>query len=135
MTPDDRLERLERRLHDLEALVLDLQAALKANGVVTAPRVITKPTTPRVVPSPPASLGEPISTPSPAATPVARPSDRGGLAVGTEQWFGQRGLLAAGVFQGRPRRRDRAVVRPARAAGGRGIPPDSGGGLFPEARV
>ena len=98
MTPDDRLERLERRLHDLEALVLDLQAALKANGVVTAPRVITKPTTPRVVPSPPASLGEPISTPSPAATPVARPSDRGGLAVGTEQWFGQRGLLAAGVF-------------------------------------
>ncbi|MBI2615591.1 MAG: DUF2339 domain-containing protein, partial [Gemmatimonadetes bacterium] len=102
MTPDDRLERLERRLHDLEELVLHLQAALKAKEVVTAPRATPKSTAPRVAPPPEAPLPaapvvKPVSTPTPAAAAVARRSGTGGLAVGTEQWFGQRGLLAAGV--------------------------------------
>ncbi len=98
MNPDDRLERLERRLHDLEELVLDLQAALKASEVITGPRAITKPTTPRVVLPPAASPVEPRRAPSPETPAVAPGSSTPGLTIGTEQWFGQRGLLAAGVF-------------------------------------
>ena len=98
MTSEDRLERLERRLHDLEELVLDLQAALKASQADTGPRRITQPDTPRgVLP--------PAPTPVPARPAVSqevqattRTSSAPDLAVGTEQWFGQRGLLAAGVF-------------------------------------
>lgn len=100
MTPDDRLERLERRLHDLEELVLDLQAAIKASEVITGPRTITKPATPRVVlpPAPPTVEPQRASGPAAQAQALTTESSTPGLAVGTEQWFGQRGLLAAGVF-------------------------------------
>lgn len=98
MTSDERLERLERRLHDLERLVLDLQAALKAKEAITGPRAITKPGTARAGPPAVAPVLKP-TPPSPKPAPTAaRPSGTGAPAVGTEQWFGQRGLLAAGVF-------------------------------------
>jgi len=82
MNADERLERLEHRLRDLEALVRSLQAALKAKAVrpAAAPVVTRAP-----VPQPPAPA-------------VGRSSDARAPALGTEQWFGQRGLLAAGVF-------------------------------------
>lgn len=98
MNADDRLERLERRLHELEELVLDLQAALKAKEVVTEPRAITKPGGARVAPPAPVPVVKPRTMPPKPAPAAARPTDTGPPAVGTEQWFGQRGLLAAGVF-------------------------------------
>ncbi len=58
---------------------------------------ITKPTTPRVVLPPAASPVEPRRAPSPETPAVAPGSSTPGLTIGTEQWFGQRGLLAAGV--------------------------------------
>jgi uncharacterized membrane protein len=98
MNADDRLDQLERRLRDLEELVLGLRAALRVGEVDTAPRTITRAGAARAARSPPAAVPTvPPAPPKPAAAPT-RPSGSGALAVGTEQWFGQRGLLAAGVF-------------------------------------
>ncbi len=98
MNPDDRLERLERRLHDLEELVLDLQAALKAATPVarTQAAEVKRPATGRT-PSPFPVPPSPAVSPPPL-TAYRSPSSTTPPAVSAEQWIGQRGLLAAGVF-------------------------------------
>ena len=73
MTTDDRLERLERRVSVLEALVRAGRHGSEA-----------------AAPSPPPPL-EPAPPPRRPAPPPSRMPDL------TEQWIGQRGLLAVGV--------------------------------------
>ena len=92
MLPDDRIERLEHRLQQLEELVLDLQAELRAKEVPPAGTLAREPaeTAPPLPRPPVAPPPEPPQHKPAVSTP--RPS------VGTEQWFGQRGLLAAGVL-------------------------------------
>jgi uncharacterized membrane protein len=79
MNADERLERLERRVAVLEALVRSLEA-----GSVAAP----SPAAPR---QPPPPL-------EPARPAPPRPRQAPATTVGIdEQWIGQRGLLAVGV--------------------------------------
>jgi hypothetical protein len=89
MSTDDRLERLERRVAVLEALVRAGQggdaAAERPLGIGAVP---ASPAPAPVVSPPPPELG-------PASRRPAPPPSR--LPDVTEQWIGQRGLLAIGV--------------------------------------
>ncbi|HXV86985.1 MAG TPA: DUF2339 domain-containing protein, partial [Gemmatimonadales bacterium] len=105
MTADERLDRLERRLRDLEEMVLDLRASVESRGPAPAPAArlpATAPLTrkPLVAPSAPPRTG--AAAPSGIAPPPARPealsSPSSAPRLGAEEWIGQRGLLAAGVF-------------------------------------
>jgi Predicted membrane protein (DUF2339) len=97
MSTDDRLERLERRMAVLEALV---RAGQQGSGAVGQPSGIAgvpagpAPAAAVAPPSreaiPPPSLG-PAPPPRRPAPPPSRMPDF------TEQWIGQRGLLAVGV--------------------------------------
>jgi uncharacterized membrane protein len=79
MNPDERLERLERRVEVLEALVRSLEARSVAAPSRAEPR------------QPPPPL-------EPARPAPPRPRQPPATTVGIdEQWIGQRGLLAVGV--------------------------------------
>jgi uncharacterized membrane protein len=81
----EAIERLERRVAELEALVRRLAAS---SAVVAAP-LSARPTAP-----PPGPLGT-----TPRAPPAPLPRRRRTLAVGRpRQWVGERGLLAVGVL-------------------------------------
>jgi hypothetical protein len=91
---DDRLERLEARVEVLEKLVRQLAAARGPSATSATPPAATPSTpvepSPRFTapPPPPSSLPRPSARPS--APPVRAP-------VISEQWLGQKGLLAVGV--------------------------------------
>ena len=87
MSVDDRLDRLEQRVAVLETLVR--QVVVRAGGPAPAP----EPAAPSPAVPPPPALG-------PAAAPRPRPSapPRSTFPDLTEQWIGQRALLAIGVF-------------------------------------
>lgn len=85
MSTDERLERLERRVEVLESL---LRAEGRQGGPAAVQDVPATPAPSLVIPSPP----PPPKPPRPLASP---PSLVPGL---TEQWIGQRGLLAVGVI-------------------------------------
>ncbi len=82
MSVDERLDRLEQRMAVLEALVRDLAGAGSREPAAAAAAAPPVPPPPRVRPAPP----------SPALTRPLR------SARPFEQWIGQRGLLAVGVF-------------------------------------
>lgn len=79
MSPDERIDQLERRVATLEAL-------LRAGTVPRRP----------APPPPPAPRPGTAPPPSPARRP-AWPSARSWAAIDTEKWVGERGLLAVGV--------------------------------------
>ncbi|HEU5171043.1 MAG TPA: DUF2339 domain-containing protein [Gemmatimonadales bacterium] len=88
MSVEERLDRLEQRLSAVETLLREL--------VATAPRPVPAP------PPPPRPVAE-TSLPTPPVPPI--PPRRGPAAPlppsprpAFEQWIGQRGLLAVGVF-------------------------------------
>lgn len=88
MSPEDRLDRLEQRVAVLESLV----RGLVAQPPQTAPS--PPPPAPRpVVPPPP-----PPPRPPPSSSRRPRPGSVSRLPDLSEQWIGQRGLLAIGVF-------------------------------------
>lgn len=80
MTPDERLEQLERRVATLEALLR--QGAGPPIRPQPAPRPVPRPA-PIPVPPPPSPGG---------TAPAPRPR-----TLDTENWIGERGLLAVGV--------------------------------------
>jgi len=97
MSTDDRLDRLERRVAVLEALARAGQRGSEAAGqppgigeVPAAPALgpVVAPPSPEPSPPLPPELGPPPRRPAP-------PSSR--MPDFTEQWIGQRGLLAVGV--------------------------------------
>lgn len=81
MSPDDRLERLERRVAVLESLV---RGSLPREAQTPPPREEVEP-----VPAPPPPPSRPLPRPPRAAAATAIGID--------ERWIGQRGLLAVGV--------------------------------------
>jgi hypothetical protein len=96
MSTDERLERLERRVAVLEALARVRQQGGEVMG--EPPRVEAVPPSPvAVTPSPVAAPVTPSPSPPPAPPrrPTSPPPSR--LPDFTEQWIGQRGLLAVGV--------------------------------------
>ncbi len=108
MSEDDRIARLEHRLQVLEALVRQLASERAAGGrpvaetpppgpaspVPEVPRVPVAP--PPVLPPRPAPV---VASPSPPRPATRGPGPGTEPAGGffTEQWLGQRGLLAVGV--------------------------------------
>jgi uncharacterized membrane protein len=84
----EAIERLERRVAELEALVRRLAAS---SAVVAAP-LSARPTAP---PPRPARVTTPRAPPAP---PVAPPKAARSPSVDLEQWVGERGLLAVGVL-------------------------------------
>lgn len=91
MNVEDRLERLEKRVMAMEGVVRAL-AAGQGETVRRAEGTTGSASAPE---APPPALG-PAPRPSPPAPPSARPSAL--LPDFTEQWIGQRALLAIGVF-------------------------------------
>jgi uncharacterized membrane protein len=89
VSPDDRIDRLEQRVAVLESLMRELAARGAA-----IPRAAVSPPPPRpvAVPVAPVQPGGPPPVPAPAR-PAPRPKSR----LTSEQWIGQRGLLAVGV--------------------------------------
>jgi uncharacterized membrane protein len=88
VSPDDRIDRLEQRVAVLESLMRELAA----RGAAIPPAAVSPPP-PRPVAAPAAPVPgglPPIPAP---ALPVPRPKSR----LTSEQWIGQRGLLAVGV--------------------------------------
>ena len=81
MTPEERIEQLERRVATLEALV---RAGASVPRPAPPPRRVAVPSAP--------PQGGPAS---PAAPPSAA---RGWAVIDTEKWVGERGLLAVGVI-------------------------------------
>lgn len=96
MDSDDRTERLERRLHELEELVLDVQAELRAREQ-PPPRTVVRHLSDTAPPVAPPRLRHAVA-PVPGPLPEKPAAPRRWPPIGTEQWFGQRGLLAAGIF-------------------------------------
>ncbi|MBA2458395.1 MAG: hypothetical protein H0V43_05490, partial [Gemmatimonadales bacterium] len=91
MSVEERLERLEKRVIAMEGVVRALAA-----GRGETVRRSDGPTVGGPAPAaPPPALG-PGARPSPPNPPPVRPSSR--LPDFTEQWIGQRALLAIGVF-------------------------------------
>ena len=86
MSTDERLERLERRVAVLEALV---RGSRQTEAAETEPVREEISTTPVVPPPPPLEPARPAPPPRRAASPGAVSID--------ERWIGQRGLLAVGV--------------------------------------
>jgi len=108
MSVDDRLERLEQRVAVLETLVRQAVAqrggAGQGAGVAALESVAPRPA-PAPPPPPPASSrpAPPPPPPPPALGPAVpppprRPAPSRALPDLTEQWIGQRALLAIGVF-------------------------------------
>jgi len=97
MTLDDRLDRLERRIAVLETVVRGL-AAQRGSGVAEQGAEASRMPEPPVAPLPPPP-GPPAPPPlePPAAVPLSRPPALPPSRL-TEQWIGQRGLLAIGVL-------------------------------------
>jgi len=95
MSDADRLAALEHRLQVLEALVRQL---VTARGVAPAPGVESPPppTEERAAP-PPVPAARPVVPRPPPPVPRAVPPRVPAATVLTEQWLGQRGLLAVGV--------------------------------------
>ena len=100
MSDDERIARLEQRLQVLEGLVRQL---ITAGDARPAPSSLPPPPPPdaaraaRTPPSPPvAHRPPPPPPPPPRSTPAARSASAAPLL--TEQWLGQRGLLAVGVI-------------------------------------
>ncbi|HEU4700209.1 MAG TPA: DUF2339 domain-containing protein [Gemmatimonadales bacterium] len=95
MSPDERLDRIEQRLAVLERLVREL-AAQRPAGSAPAAAAVRPPPPPS--PLPPSPLPRP-APPPPAATRRRGLPDARALAerLGTEEWLGQRFLLAIGV--------------------------------------
>src|SRR5690242_16344276 len=89
MSVEERLDRLEQRLEVLETLMRD---ALRARGPVAAG---VQPPRAAPPPQPPPRPEEPPAAAAPPSTP-ALARVRGRLA--SEEWIGQRGLLAIGVL-------------------------------------
>jgi uncharacterized membrane protein len=93
VSPDDRLDRLEQRVAVLETLMRELAGrASAAPAPLISPAPPPTPAAPLVTPAAP-SL-PPVSTPSAPAAPLR---DRPASRLTSEQWIGQRGLLAIGV--------------------------------------
>ncbi|HEY7681098.1 MAG TPA: DUF2339 domain-containing protein [Gemmatimonadales bacterium] len=108
MSDDDRLSRLEHRLEVLEGLVRQLlaQAAeARASDVTTVPRVRgSAPQEPHLVPPPQTPSGTPsgseigMAPARDAGYPIPAASREFRTPLVSEQWLGQRGLLAVGVI-------------------------------------
>lgn len=108
MSEDERLARLERRLETLEGLVRQLLAA-RASGApgpaTTAPAGAAQPepapaTTPGIQSSWPTLDAAPLGSAREAVRaipPRTVPPPRSPTRIISEQWLGQRGLLAVGV--------------------------------------
>jgi uncharacterized membrane protein len=107
VSADDRLDRLEQRVAVLETLMRELAGRAPAAPpapvsppLVQAPRpaaAAAAPATP--VPLSPAPA-TPVAPPPPSISsgaPAGRPAGRPGSRLTSEQWIGQRGLLAIGV--------------------------------------
>jgi uncharacterized membrane protein len=92
MSVEDRLERLEQRVTVMETLLRSLVAAKQepAGNLDVAP---TPPPPAPLPPPPPPALGPAVPRRPPPASPRRSP-----LPDLTEQWIGQRALLAVGVF-------------------------------------
>ena len=92
MSAEERIDKLEQRMAVLEGLVRQLvsqsSATRSAPSRPRPPAEQTRPPSPAPVPMPG------LSTPTDPAAP-ARAGGR--AAIDSEQWFGQRGLLAVGV--------------------------------------
>ncbi len=111
MSVEDRVERLEQRVAVMEQLVRALVAGQRGSGAAgqqlqdqVAPTLAAapEPIVSRPVPPPP-ELGPaapPLRGPSapPSPRPAARPPRGTAAPLLSEQWIGQRGLLAVGVF-------------------------------------
>ena len=107
MSVEDRLERLERRIAVLESVVRGLAGQGTAEGRVPSPPPIAlveaappmAQPVPRPVTAPPPDLSpQPrAAEPPPASPPPPRRSAPYQSPL-TEQWIGQRGLLAVGVL-------------------------------------
>jgi hypothetical protein len=109
MSVDDRLERLEQRVAVMETLVRNLvgQADRGAAGQTVPPAPVipvADPVSASPSPSPDFPPVSPPPPPAPALGPASPPPRRPaappsrGLPEFTEQWIGQRALLAIGVF-------------------------------------
>ena len=96
MSDADRLDRLEHRLEVLEGLVRRLLADTPA----AAPRP-ARPAAPAAPPPPHPAASAPTAEPAAVSPPGHRPGELHPrwieLPAFTEQWLGQRGLLAVGV--------------------------------------
>jgi uncharacterized membrane protein len=89
VSPDDRIDRLEQRVAVLESLMRELAA----RGAAIPPAAVSPPPLrPVAAPVAPVRPAEPVPVPAPAR-PASRPKSR----LTSEQWIGQRGLLAVGV--------------------------------------
>jgi uncharacterized membrane protein len=105
MSVDDRLDRLEQRVTVMEALLRNLVAGPAAvpppSPVPPAPAPIPvldpMPASPPL-PSAPLRPSAPPPPPPPPPRRAGVPPRREGLPEFTEQWIGQRALLAIGVF-------------------------------------
>ena len=105
MHPDDRLDRLEHRVQVLEQLVRELVAEVRSDRAAAAPPP-ARASVPLAAPPRPSSPSHPARPSTPAGTSrPPRPSlvDRAAEAarraelLGSEEWLGQKGLLAIGV--------------------------------------
>ena len=90
MSPEDRLDRLEQRVAVLEMLMRELAGKAPA----TSPAAVSPP------PPPPPPAAAPVPQTAAAVVPgppPPRPAPRPKSHLTSEQWIGQRGLLAVGV--------------------------------------
>lgn len=104
MSDDDRITRLEQRLQVLEGLVRQL---VTARGVTATPPPMPPPPpipaeprtahTPPAPPPPPPPPGHRPPPPPPPPRPAAASRPAPASPVFSEEWLGQRGLLAVGV--------------------------------------
>ncbi len=93
MSADDRMERLEQRVQVLETLLR--QVVAESRGTSPHPALVPTPNaSPAPPPPPPPALG-PVVPPPPRRPAAPR---RESMPALTEQWIGQRALLAIGVF-------------------------------------
>ena len=96
MTTDERVEKLEQRLTVLEGLVRQMLAQTPIRPAAAPSRPVGQ--APGGTVDPPAiSPTAQQPPPSPPSAAVPRPAATAG-PVDSEQWFGQRGLLAVGVI-------------------------------------
>ncbi|MBK7350445.1 MAG: DUF2339 domain-containing protein [Gemmatimonadetes bacterium] len=92
MSDDDRLARLEQRLAVLEGLVRQLVTANQGVRPVPSPPPVPPPAPPLPPPPPPIRPFEEAPSRRPPEPSRPRPS------IISEEWLGQRGLLAVGVI-------------------------------------
>jgi uncharacterized membrane protein len=94
MSADERLDRLEQRMAVLESLVRELAGGGADGTQLRTPAAVPIPPAPRPSAAEPSLGGQP---PVPPVPPLA-PTRRSARQPAYEQWIGQRGLLAVGVF-------------------------------------